>query len=149
MRSLDAPLSRANADSLSVWYCRACRVGVSINAVVGNLDNVARLDRRPPLDWPAVLAKMKRDIPLQMRIPKSARNLVADALTSSIESALVQNSCQAWWDLLIFPYHYLRRPFCRADKDMTHAAFIRMLLTSNPFSVEGHFNGSSSRTVLP
>ena len=139
-------LSRGNTDILSVWHCRTCRVGVSINASDRSLDNTVVQDRRPPPDWPSALAKMKRVIPLQMRIPKSVRNLIAESLTSRIESALNQNSCQAWWDLLVFTYLFLRRPICRTDQTMTRAAFIRKLLNSNSLPVEGRSNGFTNRT---
>ena len=79
---------------------------------------------------------MKRTIPLQQRIPKSVRGLVAESLAGKIEVALNQPSDQGWWDLFIFPYLTLRQRTSPADQSMTNAAYIRKLIRANCLTLE-------------
>ena len=86
---------------------------------------VQLIPQTPPVDRAAVLAEMKRTIPLQQRVPKSVRGLAAETLAGRIEVALNHPSDQEWWDLFIFPYLTLRQRTSPADQSMTN----KMLLT--------------------
>ena len=94
-------MSRSNADNLTIWHCNPCLAGEPA-APDSAVDTES--PQTPPVDWAAALAEMKRTIPLQQRIPKSVRGLVAETLAGKIEVALNQPSDQGWWDLFIFPY---------------------------------------------
>ena len=103
------------ADSLTTWNCPSCLA--ETNGTPGAYDLSTTPGVALPSDFAGALARLKANTRLLQRIPKACRILVADALTERLNTALLNSTPQAWWDLLSFTFVALRAP----DKNKGHA----------------------------
>ena len=136
-------MTQAQADLLPIWHCGPCRSGEP--ALLATNDGNNMDSRRPPEDWPAALAELKRTVPIRKIIPKAVRGMLADTLAGVIEALLRQPSEALWWELFTFPYVYLRLPLTQVEKSTTNAAHIRNLVRNSSLppgpctdQVDGH-----------
>lgn len=56
------------------------------------------------------LANLRSTVPTLRRVPKGARSTVARALSSTLQTVIATNTCEAWDNLFLFPYAVLSKP---------------------------------------
>uniref|UniRef100_A0A8D9A467 Uncharacterized protein n=1 Tax=Cacopsylla melanoneura TaxID=428564 RepID=A0A8D9A467_9HEMI len=82
---------------------------------------------RTPLDPPGQpnrftdeISTLKRNVPILKRIPKGARNVTAEKLSTRILRCINSNSVDAWKKLLLFSYECLRVPEKQGSRSLTN-----------------------------
>lgn len=77
------------------------------------------LSQESDFDLGTEMSSMKSNVRVLSRIPKSARHLIASHLTSIIDNCILENSFDAWSNLLLFAYTALRVPDKQKGKSLS------------------------------
>ena len=107
-------LSRAQADTLGSWDCPECAGGMvytpsssrsdSQPSQISSSNYVGEVDEVDAINLAATLASLRCTRPVIRRVPRGARPVVADALTTVMKKALSVNTVSTWILFLLFPY---------------------------------------------
>ena len=93
--------TRAQADTLGCWWCPVC-IGASQSQptkpspVYPPRPSQSSLPQGPDFDLALCLAQLKKTRPVVRRVPRGARILAAESLSSLIQSAVRSGTAQGW-----------------------------------------------------
>ena len=100
-----ARLTIAQAKALSVWHCQQCLGRPTTTSELPTASSEA-----PSCGIAPSLARLRASTKVIGRIPKAARSVVADSLSTLLNEALSNPTEASWWKFLSFAFVALRAP---------------------------------------